>query len=198
MSTTVNARNTAETSTRPSATSGAKSRAPSSRLGAKERPLSSAEVIPEDSASNGPHRRSASGAQKMNGHTTSGERQTGRVHLATRENLQVRTRSPVKLPMGDGVEDRGSKERVSTRPSSRAVEGQAQSPRKEKKVLRGFLWKLEYVFRASTLISWNSKHHGNPKLLLFHTPQRLWPLASQLLPCPLSCPNSLSLSHSQI
>ncbi|KAF6240962.1 hypothetical protein HO173_000755 [Letharia columbiana] len=134
MSTTANARNTAENSRRPSATSGAKSRASSSRLGARERPLSSAEVIPEDSASNGPHKRSASGAQKRNGSTTTfGERQTGRVHLATRESLQVRTRSPVKVPVSDGIEDWGSKERVSARQSSPAVEGQAQAPRKEKK-----------------------------------------------------------------
>lgn len=140
MSTTANARNSAESSRRISATSGAKSRAPSSRLGAREKALSSAEVIPEDSASNGPHRRSASGAQKKNGSTTTyGERQTGRIHLATRENLQVRTRSPVKMPMGDGVEDRGSKERVPTRQSSRAVEGQSLTPRKENKALRGFL-----------------------------------------------------------
>lgn len=140
MSTTANARNAAENSRRPSATSGAKSRAPSSRLGAKERPLASAEVIPEDSASNGPHRRSASGAQKMNGSTTtSGERQTGRVHLAMRENLQVRTRSPVKVPVDDDIENRGSKERSSAKQSSRAGEGQAQPPRKEKKSLRWFL-----------------------------------------------------------
>ena len=141
MSTTANARNTAETSRRTSAASGAKSKAPSSRLGQRERPPSSAEVIPEDSASNGPHRRSAPGAHKVNGSTTtSGERQTRRVHLATRENLLVRMRSPVKDPMGDGTEDRGPKERVSTRQSSRPVEGQAQAPRKEKKALRGFLW----------------------------------------------------------
>lgn len=129
MSTTANARNTAENSRKPTATSGAKPRAPSSRLGARDRPLSAAEVVPEDSASNGPHKRSASAAQKMNGSTgTFGERQTGRVHLATRENLQVRTRSPVKIPRSDGVEDR-------VRQSSRAVEGQAQAPRKEKKAL---------------------------------------------------------------
>lgn len=133
MSTTANARNTAESSRRLSATSGAKSRPPSSRLGARERPLSSAEVIPKDSASNGPHRRSASGAHKVNGSTTTfSDRQTAGVHLATRENLQVRTRRPVKVPVGDGVEDRGSKERVPTRQSSGAIEGQLQAPMKEK------------------------------------------------------------------
>lgn len=140
MSTTATARNAAENSRRTSAKSGAQSKAPSSRLGARERPLSSAEVIPEDSASNGPQRRSASGAQKMNGSTTTlGEKQTGRVHLAIRENLHVRTRSPVKVSVGDGVEERESKERVLTRQSGRAVEGRAQSPRKEKKISRGFL-----------------------------------------------------------
>ena len=140
MSTTANARNTAESSRRPSATSAPQSKAPSSRLGARERPLSSAEVIPEDSASNGPHRKGASGAQKVNGSTTTyGERRTARVHLASRENLQVRTKSPVKVPLGDGVEDRGSKERVSSRQGGRAVEGEAQSARKEMKASRGFL-----------------------------------------------------------
>lgn len=140
MSTIANARNTAESSRRLSATSGAKSRAPSPRVGARERQLSSAEVIPEDSASNGPHIRSASSAQKMNGSTTAlGERQTGRVHLATREKLQVRTRSPVKAPMGDSVEDRGSTERVPTRRSSRAVDGKLEATKKEKRALRGFL-----------------------------------------------------------
>ena len=138
MSTSANARNTAGNSKRPSATSSAQSRAPSSRLGARERPLSSAEVIPEDSASNGPHRNSASGAQKVNGSTTTySERQTGRVHLATRENLQVRTRSPIKVPVGDGVEDRGSKEKDSIRHGNRVVEGEAQSARKEKKASSG-------------------------------------------------------------
>ena len=138
MSTTANARVAAENSRRSSGPSGAKSRAPSSRLGARERPLSSAEVIPEDSASNGP-RRSASGAQKMNGSATAfGERQTGRVHLATRENLQVRTRNLVEIPVDDGVEERGSKEKLSTRQSSRAVEGQARPSRKENKAFRGF------------------------------------------------------------
>lgn len=140
MSTTANARNTAGNNKRPSAASAAQSRAHSSRLGARERPLSSAELIPEDSASNGPHSNSASGAQKVNGSTaTHGERQMGRVHLATRENLQVRTRSPTKLPVSDGVEDRGSNERDSTRHGNRAAESEAQSARKEKKVSSGSL-----------------------------------------------------------
>ncbi len=138
MSTTASARNTTENSRRPSAASGAHSRAPSSRLGARDRPLSSAEVIPEDSASNGPHRRNASGAHKANGSTARfGEKQTGRVHLATRENLQFRTRSPVKVSVGNGVEDRGSKDSAMTRQDSRTVEIEAQSRRKEKKALRG-------------------------------------------------------------
>lgn len=149
MSTTANARNTAESSRRLSATSGAKSRPPSSRLGARERPLSSAEVIPEDSASNGPHRRSASGAHKVNGSTTTfSDRQTARVHLATRENLQVRTRRPVKVPVGDGVEDRGSKERVPTRQSSGAIEGQLQAPMKEKNASRGFFRIMHISLRS--------------------------------------------------
>ena len=138
MSTTANARNAAEHSRRAPATSGSQSRVSTSRLGAKERPLSSAEVIPDDSASNGPHGRSASGAHKINVSTpTLGEKQTGRVHLAARENLQFRTRSPVKGSAGGDVDDRGPKERVSIRQGSRAAEGQIRSPKKEKKASRG-------------------------------------------------------------
>ena len=136
---TKNARNTADSSRQPSATSGDNFRAPSSYLGTKERPLSSAEVIPDDSASNGPGRRSASGAQKPNGSIKFSERKTGRVHLATRENLQVRTRSQVKTPLGDGFEDGESKQRTSTRQSGLVVEGQVKAPRKEKKASRGSL-----------------------------------------------------------
>ena len=155
MSTTASARNMAADSKQPSSASGTKSRVPSSRLGARERPLSSQEVIPEDSASNGPYKKSASGARKTNGSTTIlGERQTGRVHLATRENLQVRTKSPVKVAVSDGIEDRGSKERVTTRLSNRTLDGQAQPPSKEKKALCGSF--LEYVLRINKLILWNS------------------------------------------
>ena len=138
MSTTINPRKTSENSRRLSATSGTQSRAPSSRLGARERLLSSAEVIPEDSASNGPRRKPASDAQTTNGSGTT-LRQTGRVHLATRENLQVRTRSPIKVAVDDDVEDQGSKVRASTRQGARAIEGHSQSARAEKKTLRRFL-----------------------------------------------------------
>ena len=134
-----NARSTADNSRQPSATSGDKFRAPSSQSGTRERPLSFAEVIPDDSASNGPGRRSASGAQKINGSIKISERKTGRVHLATRENLQVRTRSPVKSPLDDGIEDGGPKQRTSTRQSGLVVEGQAKAPRKEKKASREYL-----------------------------------------------------------
>lgn len=137
MSTSANARNAAESSRRPSTTSGAKFRPPSSRVAGKERPFSSGEVIPEDSASNAPPRRSASEAHKANGSSrTVSERQTGRVHLATRDNLQFRTRSPVKAPSSDGAVEGDSKERFPARPSSRLAEGQAAAPKKEKKALR--------------------------------------------------------------
>ena len=138
MSTTASARNTAEGSRRTPATSGAQSKGSSARLGARERPLSSVEIIPEDSASNGPHA-SASGAHKMNGSTsTFGERQTGRVHLAARENLQFRSMGAVKISAKESVDDRSSKEKLPTRPVSRGLEGQASSPRKKKKASRGF------------------------------------------------------------
>ena len=138
MSTSTNARNAADNSRRPSATSGAKSRVPSSRVAAKERPFSSGEVIPEDSASNHPHRRNASGTSKVNGGSGRfSERQTGRVHLATRDNLQVRTRSPVKVPVRDEADDRIPSD-LPSRQGSRPAGRPAPAPRKEKKVLREF------------------------------------------------------------
>ena len=135
MSTITNARNPADSSRRPSTTSSTKPRVPSSRVAAKERGLSSGEVIPEDSASNPPHRRSASGTSKVNGSTRgSSQRQTERVHLVTRENLQVRTKSPVKSPVGDEAEDRIPSE-LPSRQGSRATERPAPA-HNEKKALR--------------------------------------------------------------
>ena len=76
----------------------------------------------------------------MNGSgTITSEKQTGRVHLATRENLQVRTRSPVKSSVGDGIEDGKVKERILARQGSRPVEGQAQYSMKERKAPCGCL-----------------------------------------------------------
>jgi hypothetical protein len=143
MSSSANARSVAENSRRPSTTTGAKIRAPSSRVNAKERPLSSGEVIPEDSASNAPHRRSASGTSKPNGGIGRGfgGSQTERIHLATRDNLQVRTRSPVKLSKGDDVEE-GVPADVPSRQDSRAADRPARNPRKEKEVLRELLRSL--------------------------------------------------------
>ena len=136
MSTTTNARTSADSSRRPSTTSGTKSRVPSSRLAAKERGLSSGEVIPEDSASNPPHRRTASETSKVNGSTRGiSQRQTERVHLVTKENLQVRTKSPVKVPVGDEEEVRIPLD-LPSRQGSRATERPAPAPRKEKKALR--------------------------------------------------------------
>ena len=136
MSTSSNARISADHSRRPSTTtSGPKSRVPSSRVGTKERRLSSGEVIPEDSASNPRHRRSASGTSKVNGsNRTISEQQTARVHLATRENLQVKTRSPVKPSPEDGAEDKIPSD-LPSRQASRAAERPVPAPWKEKKVL---------------------------------------------------------------
>ncbi len=137
MSTSANARNVAENSRRPSTTSGAKSRGPSSRVATREKPFSSGEVIPEDSASNAPPRRTVSDAQKVNGGTrTISERQTGRVHSGTRDNLQVRTRSPIKAPSGDGMGDRIPRERFPVRPNSQPVERSSPAPKNDKKIIR--------------------------------------------------------------
>ena len=136
MSTTINARTSADNSRRPSTTSGTKPRVPSSRLAAKERGVASGEVIPEDSASNSPQRRTASGTSKVNGSTRGiSQRQTERVHLVTKENLQVRTKSPVKVPVGDEEEVRIPSD-LPSRQGSRATERPAPAPKREKKALR--------------------------------------------------------------
>ncbi|KAL6717204.1 gamma tubulin complex Spc97/GCP2 subunit Alp4 [Lecanora helva] len=121
MSTHANTRAGAENTRRPSTTSGVKPRAPSTRVATKERPFSAGEVIPEDSASNAPPRNSASDAQKINGGAgMTSERQTTRVHLATKDNLQVWTTSPVKLPSVGSPSERSPGERFSVRPHSQA------------------------------------------------------------------------------
>ena len=135
MSSFYNARNVEENSRRPSTTLGAKFRAPSSRVGTKERPLSPGEVIPDDSASNAPPRRSVSDVPKINGNSrTAGERQTGRVHLGTRENLQVRTRSPVKISLDGGTEEKGSWAKSAVGPNRHPIEEPASAPKERKKI----------------------------------------------------------------
>ena len=123
MSNMVNARNSAESSKRPSTSLGAKFRGPSSRVATKDRPLSSGEVIPEDSASNAPPRRSASEVHEINGGSRTGsERQSGKVQLSVRDSARIRTRSPVKIS-SDGIsEARPPKERFPVRPSSLSTE----------------------------------------------------------------------------
>ena len=137
MSTPANARNVAENTRRPSTTSGAKSRGPSSRVAPRERPFASEEVILEDSASNAPPRRTVSEAQKANGGSwTANERQTGRLHLGTRDNLQIKTRSPVKVTSRDDENEVVRNERHPASRSSQSVEESAPAPKKEKKSLR--------------------------------------------------------------
>ena len=140
MSTSANARIATESNKRPSTASGAKSRTNSSRVAPRERPFSSGEVIPEDSASNASPRRSASGAHKLDGgNKVDSKRQTGRIHLSSRDNLQLRTRSPVKISTGDGASERSPRESHAIQPSSRSAEASASAPKKERKAARELL-----------------------------------------------------------
>ncbi|KAL9098405.1 MAG: hypothetical protein Q9163_005928 [Psora crenata] len=110
-------------------------RGPSSRATTRERPSSSSELIPDDSASNAPPRRATSGASKANGVSKSyTERQTGKVQVTTRENVQIRIRSPLKSSFGDGGED-GSLGNVS-KPDGHAAPKNLPSARRDKKPLR--------------------------------------------------------------
>lgn len=116
----------------PSTTFGARSRATFSRMGARERPPSSGEVIPEDSASNGPHRRAPSGSQRPNGLAKdSSEQHKTNLRVTTRDSLQMRTRSPVKGPPGDDAEDIFS--RGAPRQSGQTVPKATPPTAKEKK-----------------------------------------------------------------
>ena len=101
MSSSANPRSAPNNDRRTSATT-AKPRASSSRTGAKGPFGSSGEIQPDDSASNAPHRRKASGRDKAHGSTrTTTERQTERVNITTKESTRLRVRSPVKASAGD-------------------------------------------------------------------------------------------------
>lgn len=183
MSASANARNATENTRRPT-TSGAKSRAPSSRVAPKERPFSSGEVIPEDSASNAPPRRSVSDVQRINGESRkANERQTARVHLGLRENLQVRTRSPVKLHSEDGPNERHSREMFPVQPRSRVADELAPAPKKGKKNIRelgesvqkhsesGLIRDPSSIMEASSLP--HCPHNNSPGRPYLHTSYRI-------------------------
>ena len=103
-----------------------------SRVSAKERPLSSGEVIPEDSASNAGGRRTASGSYRINGGSTVLGKRTDRVRETTREKLQVRTRSPAKTDLRGSADGGDMRSRVSSRQGSQAVDGLAAAQAQKK------------------------------------------------------------------
>ena len=91
----MSARSTAQHDRVPSASFNR--RGPAARNVTRERPTSSSEVAPDDSASNVSHRRVASGASKVNGGSKPfSERLTERTRITTKDLVQSRARSPVK------------------------------------------------------------------------------------------------------
>ncbi|KAL8841844.1 MAG: hypothetical protein Q9176_003031 [Flavoplaca citrina] len=133
MSSSANPRNNAYNDRR-NGTAGTKPRLPSSRATAKERPGSSGDVVPDDSASNAPYRPNPS--YKTDGYSrNTTERQTSRIksQLTTRETLQVRTTSPGKkyAVNGDHLGIRRPRSEDSGRLSS-PVTTTAPPPRAEK------------------------------------------------------------------
>lgn len=95
MSGGMSARSTAQHDRVPSASFSR--RGPAARTVMRERPTSSSEVAPDDSASNVSHRRVASGATKVNGGSKPfSERLTERTRITTKDVVQSRARSPVK------------------------------------------------------------------------------------------------------
>lgn len=136
MSASVNPRSTAYNDRRTTTTSGAKPRIPSSRAAGKERPTSSGEIQPEDSASNAPQKPDTS--HRVNGYSrNTTERQTARMQsqVTTRESLQVRRKSPAKSYQsnGEGLDTRRPRSRDLDRISSPpAAAAPAPLPRREK------------------------------------------------------------------
>lgn len=136
MSTAANPRSAAHNDRRNATTSGAKPRVPSSRTTTRERPTSSGELLPDDSASNAPQRSNTS--HRANGYSrNTSERQTTRIHsqITTRESLQVRTKSPMKSYAVDGNNidtGRPNSQGFDRRSSPAAALTAASQPRKEK------------------------------------------------------------------
>ncbi|KAL8969485.1 MAG: hypothetical protein Q9183_001971 [Haloplaca sp. 2 TL-2023] len=154
MSTATNPRNTAYNDRRTATTTGAKPRLASYRTAAKERPSSSGDIGPDDSASNAPRRTNAS--IRTNGSVRSvAEKQTERVRsqITSRESLQVRTKSPVKSSVksfpvnGSGEDVRPSRASNYHRTSSPAA-ATAPVPPKEKVALPP--WKPQASLIPST------------------------------------------------
>ncbi|KAL8931445.1 MAG: hypothetical protein Q9211_006957, partial [Gyalolechia sp. 1 TL-2023] len=143
MSTSANPRSAAPSDRRGTATSGAKPRVSSSRAAGKERPSSSGELLPDDSASNAPQ--TSHTTHRVNGHSrNTTERQTARIHskVTTRESLQVRTKSPVKsyAVHGNDIDTRQPKSRDFDWGSS-AVAAPTASPRPSKEKAPRPPWK---------------------------------------------------------
>ncbi|KAL9636000.1 MAG: hypothetical protein Q9164_003102, partial [Protoblastenia rupestris] len=104
------------------------------RATAKDRPSSSSELIPDDSASIAGHRRAVSGTSKVNGVSESyRERYTSKIQVTTRENHQFHARSPGKTSFDSGVEEEDS--RTPSRQDGEAASKTMPGVRKEKKAL---------------------------------------------------------------
>ena len=113
-------------------------RGPSLRATAKERPSSSSELIPDDSASIVGHWRAVSGTSKINGVSESyRERYTSKIQVTTRENHQFQARSPGKTSFDSGVEEKDS--RTPSRQDGEAASKTMSRVRMEKKALRTWM-----------------------------------------------------------
>lgn len=164
----------------PSTTFGGRSRVPSSRMGARERPLSSGEVIPEDSASNAPSRRTLSTSHKNNAFSAKiqMERHVGRVQQTTREKLQVRTRSPVKPSQSArrGSGDVEAVDQLSSRQATKSSPRQAGAPDMHKACkLQLPVW-VTRKLGVIAVIAWKPQAS-----LMSHTHQHLSLLVSPIL-----------------
>ena len=131
------------------------------RVNAKDRPLSSGEVNPEDSASNagGGSRQSF----RADSHRTNGSistilgKRTERVRETTREKLQVRTRSPVKTKARGVADGKDVRSVVPSRQGSQNVGGgvPAQMAKKTLRMLTSWLYLNAQYGTAPELLTVN-------------------------------------------
>ena len=125
-------RTRAEQDRGPAVALSSRSRVQNSRSGANERPLSSGELIPEDSASNAPTRRSNSGSYRPNGYSkTIFESQKERIQQTTREKIQMKTKSPTK-PSTDQGQGNHASQSIPSRQDIQSSPKQSRMQEKEK------------------------------------------------------------------
>lgn len=163
MATSDAARGPPQSSRRTTATSGARPRVPSSR--AEETYLDgTAEVRPQDSASNAPHRRAPSASHRRNGPLRSVDRRVEKTTVTTTAKVQIRTRSPMKLSASDQTMSTSPVPRGTAKATYRPVGDEESLPQKTKK--RAIRKSATLIIPFKCLINISLQRHGFLRLPL--------------------------------